>query len=560
VVHRDLKPGNVMINKRKEPVIMDFGLARRTTEDGTRLTADGLVMGTPAYMAPEQARGDREAMGPGCDVYALGVLLYELLAGRPPFGGTIAEVLSRVLCDEPDRPSAHRAGLDPRLEDVCLKALAKSPGERYASARDLAEALDPWLPPAVPTMAAPPSGAVSAATPPRPSGSPTGGAETKAGPGSVRCPSCGRTYSLSGQPAGRSARCRGCGHKFQVRTVGRFQILDELGSGGFGVVYRVFDPKMDREAAVKVLHPGVTRTDGSDETLRRFRNEAKVLAQIVHPNILPLYEADQHEGQLYLVTALIRGRSLDKLVPEGGMPDPRRAVALVVPLLEALHYVHTTFGICHRDVKPGNVMVGDGDALFLMDFGLAACTRRDDSRVTTEGSLLGTPAYMPPEQAEGNLAAVGPWSDQYSAGVVLFHLLTGEVPFRKPFPAILGEIVAAPPPRPSALRPDLDAEIDALVLKALAKFPDDRHRDCREFADLLRDWAHRRTAGSSGAVPLPAPPSPVPTPGPRLGPMIWALALGGLLTAALLGTGAAIFWSKSTPTTHPAGESQKWRD
>src|SRR5207248_5436865 len=108
-------------------------------------------------------------------------------------------------------------------------------------------------------------GAVSAATPPRPSLAPAGGGESRAGPGAVRCPSCGRTYALAGQPAGRSARCRGCGNKFQVRTVGRFQVLDEIGRGGFGVVYRVFDPKMDREAAVKVLHADVAQHSGSGE-------------------------------------------------------------------------------------------------------------------------------------------------------------------------------------------------------------------------------------------------------------------------------------------------------
>ncbi|HKI36715.1 MAG TPA: protein kinase, partial [Gemmataceae bacterium] len=278
----------------------------------------------------------------------------------------------------------------------------------------------------------------------------------------IRCPACGRTYPLKSQAEGKSVRCQECTHQFRVSHIGRYQVLEELGRGAFGVVYRVHDPKMDREAAVKVLHAEVMRQAGSADTLHRFRNEAKLLAQIVHTNILPLYEADQHDGQLYLVTALIRGRRLDELIPEHGFADPRRAIDFVIPLLEALHYVHSSYGICHRDVKPANIMIGEGDCLFLMDFGLAVCQDQDASRITTGGTALGTPSYMPPEQAQGELKKIGPASDQYSAAVVLFHMLTGQLPFRKPMPAILHEIIATPAPRPSSLRKGLGADMDRI--------------------------------------------------------------------------------------------------
>jgi serine/threonine-protein kinase len=367
----------------------------------------------------------------------------------------------------------------------------------------------------------------------------------------VRCPACGRTYALAAQAGGKTATCNECGHQFRVRAIGRYQILEEIGRGSFGVVYRVFDPKMDREAAVKILHAEVAQNDPSGETLHRFRNEAKLLAQIVHPNILPLYEADQHNGQLYLVTALVRGKRLDSLIPEGGFPDPHRAVALALPLLEALHYVHTTYGICHRDVKPANVMVGDGDSLFLMDFGLAVCQARDTSRITTSGMALGTPAYMPPEQARGDLASIGPWSDQYGAGVVLFHLLTGQVPFRAPLPALLGEIVSSPAPAPSSLRPDLGAELDRIVLKALEKDPGARHQDCRTLAEHLREWSRGSGTSVSSGRRLR---------GPATGAGSWskaaAIAAWAVLAAAVLSTAAYFLWpNKGGPAGRPPAAS-----
>lgn len=398
----------------------------------------------------------------------------------------------------------------------------------------------------------------------------------------IRCPSCGRTYAIAAGLEGKSVRCPGCAKPFRYNTIGRYQILEELGRGGFGVVYRVFDPKMEREAAVKVLHAEIAQQDGSAQSLKRFRNEAKLLAQIVHPNILPLYEADQHNGRLYLVTALIRGRHLDALLSPHGPLDPHRAVALVIPLLEALYYVHSTYNICHRDVKPANVMVGDGDSVFLMDFGLAVCQNQDSSRITTNGTTLGTPAFMPPEQAEGDLARIGPHSDQYSAGIVLYYLLTGQVPFRKPMPAILGEIITASPSRPSAFRPGLDPVLDQLVLRALEKDPRARYPDCRAFAEVLRGWSQRSLAGGiSQATPLPsaargdmhnllnaatvgASAGTVPAAGPRTSSKIWAVVGGVLLAGTLLAaTGYFVLGSKgkratTAPTTIRKGDKSTW--
>jgi hypothetical protein len=145
IIHRDLKPSNIMINRRGEPVVLDFGLARRLRRDDIRLTQSGQPVGTPAYMSPEQVAGAVRVMGPGCDIYALGVILYQLLTGRLPFEGSVAEVLGRIVTQRPTPPSKHRPDLDPRLEVVCLKAMSKEVADRYASMRDFGAALAGWL-------------------------------------------------------------------------------------------------------------------------------------------------------------------------------------------------------------------------------------------------------------------------------------------------------------------------------------------------------------------------------------------------------------------------------
>lgn len=145
VIHRDLKPANVIINPRGEPVVMDFGIALQTSRNRARLTQLGSVMGTPTYMPPEQVKGDVEAMGPGCDIYSLGIILYELLTARVPFAGPIAAVLGQILTQPPERPSVHRPDLDPRLEVICLRATQKNAGARYANMGELAAALADYM-------------------------------------------------------------------------------------------------------------------------------------------------------------------------------------------------------------------------------------------------------------------------------------------------------------------------------------------------------------------------------------------------------------------------------
>jgi hypothetical protein len=170
IIHRDLKPSNILINPRGEPVLLDFGLARRLRQPGARLTQTGQPVGTPAYMAPEQVAGDLQRMGPGCDIYALGVILYQLLTGRLPFEGSVAEVLAQIVAQPPEPPSNYRPSLDAGLEAICLKALDKKVANRYASMQELGTALADYLgsnPPPAPRGVDPGPAAVSRAARPR---------------------------------------------------------------------------------------------------------------------------------------------------------------------------------------------------------------------------------------------------------------------------------------------------------------------------------------------------------------------------------------------------------
>jgi hypothetical protein len=171
IIHRDLKPSNIMINGRGEPVILDFGLARRLCHDGARLTQSGQPLGTPAYMSPEQVAGAVGVMGPGCDVYALGVVLYQLLTGRLPFEGSMSDVLVRIISQQPEPPSKARPDLDPRLEAICLKALSKEVADRYGSMQALGAALADYLRGHSPQHAVPLDRGLKV-----PAGSPDGGA------------------------------------------------------------------------------------------------------------------------------------------------------------------------------------------------------------------------------------------------------------------------------------------------------------------------------------------------------------------------------------------------
>src|SRR5262245_58881851 len=261
-----------------------------------------------------------------------------------------------------------------------------------------------------------------------------------------------------------------------LANIGRYRIELKLGEGGMGAVYLAHDPQLDRQVAIKV--PRTTRCDG------RFLREARAAAALRHPNICPIYDLGEEGGQPYLCLAFIRGETLAARLHRTGSPPIPETVGLVVTIARAMHEAHR-LNIAHRDLKPANIMIDEAGQPVVMDFGLARTCTPLATQLTAAGDVIGTPAYMPPEQIEGDVARIGPACDIYSLGVILYELLTGRVPFQGDMLALAMQVVADPPVPPSRRRPVIDSKLDAVCLKALEKNPNDRWSTMAEFADAL---------------------------------------------------------------------------
>jgi Leucine-rich repeat (LRR) protein/predicted Ser/Thr protein kinase len=265
---------------------------------------------------------------------------------------------------------------------------------------------------------------------------------------------------------------------------GRYRILKPLGEGGMGTVYLAHDSQLDRPVALKI--PRFRAEDGAP-ALMRFLTEARAAAVLRHRNICPVYDAGKIDGIHYLTMAYIEGRPLSDLLHAEQRFSPHEAVTLVRKQAVALQEAHAC-GVIHRDLKPSNIMIDKHNEPILMDFGLARKTGATETRVTQSGLVIGTPAYMSPEQANGEVAVIGPETDIYSLGVILYELLAGQPPFKGPVAAVLGQIATASPQPPSAHRPDLDPALEAVCLKAMAKTIVDRYPSMADFAGALSDY------------------------------------------------------------------------
>jgi formylglycine-generating enzyme required for sulfatase activity len=291
---------------------------------------------------------------------------------------------------------------------------------------------------------------------------------------------------------------------------GRYRLVRKLGEGGMGAVFLAEDSQLRRSVALKVPHLG----DGADpEIVARFRREARVAAALDHPGLCPVYDVGEIDGTHYLTMPFLDGTPLSAHTGKPWLPQV--ALDLVSRLAGALAALHGR-GLMHRDLKPANVMLTPDGTPVLMDFGLARGFGATATLLTRAGAQLGTPAYAAPEQADGDADSLGPATDVYALGVILYELLTGRRPFEAPTPqGLLFGIFFKEPPPPSTLRPDIDPALDAVCLKALAKDPARRYPGMAEFAAAL-DAVREGSVPASGT--LPGQPSEPPAQPPTVAP------------------------------------------
>jgi serine/threonine protein kinase len=460
VVHRDLKPANILLALLPEPQasdadrlpseaqrhaftpkIADFGLAKRLDSHSTAWTQEGAVLGTAGYLAPEQASGRVQEIGPAVDVWAMGAILYELLTGRPPFQAeSWTAMLEAVLHEEPAPPSRWRPDVPPDLETVCLKCLEKQPGRRYASAEALAEDLGRFL-----------EGASVAAVP------------------------LGATERLA-----------------RLAARDGFRLVDEIGHGPRSTVYRALQGPLGQPVALKVFRAGIC---SQAEWEARLRRDTELRAGLAHPHIVPVQGGGWWDGSPYLAVEYAPHGSLAARLARGPYPV-REALGLVERLAETVSYLHRQ-GVVHGNLKPSNVLLAADGIPRLTDLhptgGLfQAPLGMDDG----ESASLG---YLAPEVIRDPGGELRLYTDIYGLGIILYELLTGRPPFAGAGARETVEQVRSQDPvPPSQLNSRVTPPVEAICRHCLQKNPWRRYVRAYDLSTHLR---HLRNNPEEGGMP-----------------------------------------------------------
>jgi serine/threonine-protein kinase len=275
---------------------------------------------------------------------------------------------------------------------------------------------------------------------------------------------------------------------------GDYELLEELGRGGMGVVYKAQQISLGRTVALKMIRRGANPAVAD---LARFRAEAESAARLDHPSIVPIYDVGQHQGQPYFTMKQVAGTTLARRLADGPIP-PREAAALLAPICRAIQFAHER-GVLHRDLKPSNILIDEAGRPHVTDFGLAKRVADGDG-LTLSGAVLGTPSYMAPEQAAGSRGSLGPATDVYSLGTILYQMLTGHPPFQAATAVETVLMVLEQEPLPPRLvNPRADRELEMIALKCLQKPPELRYASAKDLADDLEAYlADEPTAARSG--------------------------------------------------------------
>ncbi len=536
LVHRDVSPPNVLLSYSGEVKLTDFGLATSTLK--LEKTAPGVVYGKVSYMAPEQARG--EALDGRTDLYAAGIILWELLTGRQLFATATRvpgedpqdDLLERVRHPQIVPPS-QKAGRVPReLNVILMKALAAKPDDRFQSGEEFRTELAAFLAKNAPAMdghqvarflrdlfsdtmakeraereemtrnAVALLESVSGTqtpviSPPASDGKPAGHEDhVDTAPLGLRDkPATPETP----KPLEEGSRMVG------ALLAGRYQIRRLCGEGGMGRVYEAEHIEIGKRVAIKVLHPAYSRTP---DLVERFRREARAASRIEHPNVVNVTDfGTTDDGSLFFVMEYIEGIELGLLIHREGPLSPVRTLRIAEQMCEALQAAHDA-GVIHRDLKPENILLlglstsprtppsgqsspgmetrEPSDFVKVLDFGIAKSAEIEENsrkgrRLTRPGVAMGTPEYMAPEQAAGHPA--DPRSDIYAVGSIMYEMLCSTPPYEGDnVMEVLHKKANEPPAALAELRPALTPAIVALVERAMARSPDDRPRSMADLA------------------------------------------------------------------------------
>lgn len=440
IVHRDIKPDNIIVAE-KGVYVLDFGIARAILDaGGERLTRTGLTVGTPAYISPEQASGDRD-LDHRSDIFSLGCVLYEMLAGAQPFVGSTPQVLIASRFMSPPIPlSERRPDVPDAVASVISRAMRIPPGDRWSNVAEFGEALQ------------------DAATRPAPA----------------------IQTSDSDYYAGASGDLI---NRVRKTFAGQYEVDSEMKGGGMSRLFLARDPDLDRKVVIKILPPDLT----SPMMLARFKRESAVTAKLQHPHILPVIAAGVRDGLAFYIMPFFEGESLRARLKRDAQMPIGDAIRILSEMTDAVSCAHEK-GVIHRDIKPENILILGGHAV-LADFGIASALsgggNESGERITGTGMSLGTVGYMAPEQALGEKDVDGR-ADIYSLGVIGYEMLAGRPPFtgETDQAVLVGHLTRDAEPL-ETFRSGIPANVSAAVRKALEKTPSSRWQTAFDFHDAI---------------------------------------------------------------------------